>query len=453
MTVVKQAAISTDFEHAFNTSKFSPKTWITDLQAEVNNALANSSNDGAITKGLKGLGKFLANDVILDTGSQALSAAALPIRTTLGAIDYAKGDITGKEYTGRLADSASGALWTAGTLLTGGAAKVGLKGATKGLLKMLPTSARKAYKIDTLLASRFADKYKKAQKTIIEATKNNPAERAKQLKALSAQKAKEWANISSKLKDPESAYKYLNNFGDKAISEFSKKQKVMPIDSFINSYKTLKDKNMAFRKSVWNNASPEQKKALLTYYGISKPSKYLGYSFMPTIAGVGVSAAGAPKAGNALISIGDTMYDTVSYPFKSLSSYATNNMNTVKGDALDRFLAKNNISKDLKNFLFTKTKNNQYVLNHNSLNTLASKLEKASNGVISKDDAIAYIRKSFAPELNTTPGSLDKLWEQGFSHLSSHPAKSYKYTNMANNLRSFYAKDLNDYYVSSKLKS
>lgn len=447
---IKTAAISTDFEHNFNNSNFSPKKWITSLQNKVDSGLSNSDTDGGITKGLKGLGKFVINDLLLDTGSQALSAAALPIRTTLGAYDYAKGNISGKEYTGRLTDSASGAAWTAATLLSGGALKAGGKGLVKSLSRTLPTNARKIYKADKAIISQFNNKYNAAQKNILEATKANPAERAKQLQQLQAQKSKEWAQVNSTLKDPYSKYKNINNFGDAASTEFLNNQKSMPLDSFLNTYKNLKGKSLDFRKTVWKNATPEQKRAIVKYYGLYKPMTYMGYSMIPAIAGPVVSAAGMPTLGNAISSTGDAVYNTISYPYRALSDYAESNMNSVSGKALDSFTQRNNISNKFKNYLFTKGKNNQYLFNNANINALAEKLEQDSNGTLDKATARSIIRKSFAPEANITKGSIEKVWEQGASRLLNNGTPSYKYTNMASRLRNSYAQDLNTYYKGLK---
>lgn len=380
-TFLKLAAISTDYLE----SKWHPKNILSKGQNFINRALANDKDDWAITKGLKGLGRFALGDLILGTGKNIAGTIDLvnPIYHALNLYDRAKDNISTKELLGRYAGNLQDALWTGLTVASGGAAGAAGKTALLGAKAMLPGTAAHAAKgvfktADKLLKARLA-KAKTLQekqailKEYVMKAKANPVAKgfekdidtrfAKNLKSygLKGQEAKDFAkqNLQGV---------FTGNRGD--VASYLKGNY-----KFKDLWKMRKDPNItkgAVRDAMYS-------KALINPYML----------WMPMAGMVGESVLGS----NALTK-------GMQIPLTSfgvLGDYADRNRNAVSKNFLNQLKARTYLPNNVINTLYTKDKKGNYSLNTPIVDLMAKAIANNPESGMHESQAYKYIRDTFMP--------------------------------------------------------
>lgn len=380
-TFLKLAAISTDYLE----SKWHPKNILSKGQNFINRALANDKDDWAITKGLKGLGRFALGDFLLGTGKNIAGTIDLanPIYHALNLYDRAKGNISTKELLGRYAGNLQDALWTGLTVASGGAAGATGKAALLGAKSMLPGTAAHAAKgvfktADKLLKARLA-KAKTLQekqailKEYVMKAKANPAAKgfekdidarfAKNLKSygLKGQEAKDFAkqNLQGA---------FTGNRRD--VASYLKGNY-----KFKDLWKMRKDPNItkgAVRDAMYS-------KALLNPYMF----------WMPMAGMLGESVLGS----NALTKGMQLPWTS----FGALGDYADRNRNAVSKNFLNQLKARTYLPNNVINTLYTKDKKGNYSLNTPIVDLMAKVIGNNPESGMDESQAYKYIRDAFMP--------------------------------------------------------
>ena len=402
-TFLKLAAISTDYLE----SKWHPKNILSKGQNFVNRALANDKDDWAITKGLKGLGRFALSDFLLGTGKNIVGFLD-PADMLLSAYDYAKGNISGKELLGRGANKFQDALWTGLTAFSGGAAGAAGKAALLGSKAMLPRTAAHAAKgifktTDKLLRSRLANaKTLQEKQDIIREyvlkTKANPAAKgfeknidtrfAKNLKAygLKGQEAKDFAkqNLQGA---------FTGSRGD--VASYLKGNY-----KFKDLWKMRKDPNItkgAVRDAMYDKAFNWK---LYTTPYIGK----MGETFFGK---------------NVLTDIMQLPDDIPN----ALGNYADRNMNSVSKDFLDQLKARTYLPNNVINTLYNKDEKGNYTLNTPIVDLMAKQIALNPDIDLNEDQAYKYIRDTFMPTSNRR-FKLFPYWDAGIQQMLNQGEKS-----------------------------
>lgn len=402
-TFLKLAAISTDYLEW----KWHPKNILSRGQNFINRALANDKDDWAITKGLKGLGRFALGDVILGTGKN-ITGFLDPADMLLSAYDYAKGNISGKELLGRGANKFQDGLWTAATLFSGGAAGAAGKAALLGAKAMLPRTAAHAAKglfktTDKLLKSRLANAktLQEKQAIIKEYTalaKANPAAKgfeknidarfAKNLKGygLKGQEAKDFAkqNLQGA---------FTGNRGD--VAYYLRKNY-----SLKDLWKMRKDPNItsgAVRDAMYDKA--------LNW------KLYVA----PIIGQTGERLFGKNSLTDVL-----QLPDTIP---NAIGNYADRNTNSVSKNFLDQLKTRTYLPNNVINTLYTKNKKGNYSLNSSIVDLMAKQIASNPEIGMSEDDAYKYIRDTFIPTSNRR-FKLFPYWDAGVNQMLNQGEKS-----------------------------
>ena len=397
-TFLKLAAISTDYLE----SKWHPKNILSKGQNFINRALANDKDDWAITKGLKGLGRFALGDFLLGTGKNIVGTIDLanPIYHALNLYDRAKGNISTKELLGRYAGNLQDALWTGLTVASGGAAGAAGKTALLGAKAMLPGTAAHAAKgvfktADKLLRARLANAKTLQEKQAIlkeyvMKAKANPAAKgfekdidarfAKNLKSygLKGQEAKDFAkqNLQGA---------FTGNRGD--VASYLKGNY-----KFKDLWKMRKDPNItkgAVRDAMYN-------RALMNPYVL----------WMPMAGMVGESVLGS----NALTKGMQLPWTS----FGVLGDYADRNRNAVSKNFVNQFQNKFNLPENVINNIYIKRPNGNFELNSRLVRLMAKSIANNPESGMNESQAYKYIRDTFMP---TSDRRLDYMpfWQLGIN--------------------------------------
>lgn len=399
-TFLKLAAISTDYLEW----KWHPKNILSRGQNFINRALANDKDDWAITKGLKGLGRFVLGDVALGFGKNIAGATDLinPIYHGLNLYDRLKGNISTKELLGRYAGNLQDAAWTALSGFTLGAGGAAAKAGLLGAKAMLPRTAAHAAKglfktTDKLLKSRLANAKTLQEKQAIineylALAKANPAAKgfeksidarfAKNLKGygLKGQEAKDFAkqNLQGA---------FTGNRGDVA-SYLKDNYKLKEL------WKMRKDPNItsgAVRDAMYRRA-------------LSNP--YMLWMPMAGMIGEGMVGSNALTKGMQLPWTA----------FGVLGDYADRNTNAVSKEFIDRLRNKTDLSNSVIDALYLKDRNGNYSLNSNLVDAMAKQMASNPEIGLSEDDAYKYIRDTFMPTSNRRLAYMP-YWQTGADQL------------------------------------
>ncbi len=295
-------------------NKYGPAKAINGTRNWLNNIFKTTNKDSWFSKALKNTGNFITNDILLGTIDDAYRAAKLTPRLIFGAGDLLTGKDNFNNISGKIADSASGALWTLPNLLTVGT---------------LGTGAKMGFK---LLAKPFS-KAVKADKGILKGFKNSAdaiskntslSQEAKQ-KALNKMYAKDFNNLQYSQNKIDTFTKMDPSTRSKFIESLTPEEKIaihrQSMGNIPFKGNGMRAKNVAdeLGLNAWNRHSN-----YIRNYG----TKAMLTGMIPQMVG-GVTSIVNPEMGEPIMNFGNSMNNIVNYPMRMLDNYALKNVNSI----------------------------------------------------------------------------------------------------------------------------
>lgn len=407
---LKRAALSTDYESIRNNAAWHPRAWFSKAQNYINNDLFKANENDSIFKSLgKGAGRFLIGDVLTGTAKNIMGIADAPVRLGLSGIDTLKGDITGKEFVGRLADTGNDALWAALTFATGGSARGVATAGTRLAKGLIPGTSANFMKRN--LAKTSDDFLKRwnvaATKGDKEALNKLFTERANYIQNL-GQKLKlnqgqidhYKADLFEKLniKPANMSRHNADVYKKQLFQDFAKQQNLYNTSNKEALYDTIKRTQLGFKDT----------RDLYRMSGVSAPERIAGNIRTAVMHNPWVNipmwASMIPMSGE-LTGLMDTksgVGKVLNFPMEfayntigGMGTLANKWMTHVPREYVDETLTNLGLPKSLKSVLFMPAKGGQYTLNTNAVAHLAKTIAEANN--IPEKEAYTMLYSNLMP--------------------------------------------------------